>query len=246
MTNLGPNSGRWLGAIVAAVALVAGVTGVLLGALLIPRTEIVEKPVEVQVEKRVEVPVERQVIVERKVETPSAPFKYLASDGGLRTPTEEELKVALLMRDDIRKADAAERMDYEASAIFNPGQCVKLFVSLNEAANARLSASQIRAVAAGVLKEKGLEVLGDDVRDRDWNTLVHVEIELTDSKTSGRVAVVVRQGMLGFSNRAWRKVNVGVAHYGAVEDFGREPDRPIDQAVTRWMAAAAADLVKAK
>lgn len=246
MTNPGSNPGRWLGAIVAAVALVAGVAGLLLGALLIPRTEIVEKPVEVQVEKRVEVPVERQVIVERKVETPPAPFKYLASDGGLRTPTEEELKVALLMRDDIRKADAAEKMDYEASAIFNPGQSVKLFVSLNEAAKARLHASQIRSVAVGVLKDKGLEVLGDDVRDRDWNTLLHVEIELADSKSSGRVTVVVRQGMLGFSNRAWRKVNVGVAHYGALEDFGREPEQPVNQAVARWVSAAASDLVKAK
>jgi hypothetical protein len=42
---------------IVAVALIAGVIGVMLGALLIPNVQIVEKPVEVVVEKRIEVPV---------------------------------------------------------------------------------------------------------------------------------------------------------------------------------------------
>lgn len=246
MTSVAHVSTKWLTVIVVAVALVAGVVGVMLGALLIPRTEIVEKPVEIQVEKRVEVPVERQVIVERKVELPPAPFKYAPAEGGLRTATDEELRVALLMRDDIRKADGAETMHYESTAIFDPGKSVKVLVNLNAAAVSRLSLERIRGLAVGVLERKGFVVLSDDSKEAQWNTLVHVEVDLTEGKASGRVTVTLRQGMLGFSNRTWRKVNVGVAHYGTVEDFGREPEPAVDKAVEKVMRMATADLVKAR
>jgi len=229
-----------------AVGLIAGVVGLMLGAFLLPRTEVVEKPVEVVVEKRVEVPVERQVIVERKVELPAAPFKYAPAEGGQRTATEDELRVALLMRDDIRKADASGDLRFEADAIFNPGKAVKVLVNMNRAAVSRLSLERVRAVAVSALERKGFEVLPDDAKDGQWNTLVHVEVDLADGNASGRVAVTIRQGMLGYSNRTWRKVSVGVAHYGTVEDFGRQPESAVDKAVEASATAAAADLAKAR
>jgi hypothetical protein len=235
-----------MGVTIVAVGLIASVFGIMVGALLLPRTEVVEKPVEVVVEKRVEIPVERKVIVERKVELPPAPFKYAPAEGGLRTATEEELRVALLMRDDIRKADAAEVMRFEAAAIFNPGKAVKILVNMNPTAVSRLSLDRVRKVAADALERNGFEVLPDDAKDGQWNTLVHVEVDLAEGVTSGRVAVTIRQGILGYSNRTWRKVSVGVAHYGTVEDFGRRPESAVDKALEGVASLAAADLAKAR
>ena len=67
---------RWLPAVLAVTALLAGLVGVVAGMFLFPRTLTVEKPVEVVVEKRVEVPVEKPVIVEKRVELPAPPFSY--------------------------------------------------------------------------------------------------------------------------------------------------------------------------
>jgi|APGre2960657444_1045066.scaffolds.fasta_scaffold03484_7 hypothetical protein len=231
---------------IVAVALIAGVIGVMLGALLIPNIQVVEKPVEVVVEKRIEVPVERKVFVDRKVELPAAPFSYTPAEGGLRSATNDELRIALLMRDDIRKADAAEAMHYESTAIFNPGKSVKVLVNLNSTAMNRLSIERIKGVTVRALEGKGFEVLADDAKDGQWNTLVHVEVDLIDSNGSGRATVTLRQGMLGFSNRTWRKVSVGAAHYGSVEDFGRQPEDAVDKAVTKLATSAAADLAKAR
>jgi hypothetical protein len=246
MTLSSPGGSRWIVAIIIAVGLVSAAAGLALGALLIPRTEIVEKPVEILVEKRVEVPVERKVVVERKVELPPAPFRYSPAGGGSRQATEDEIRVALLMRDDIRKADLADKICYETTAIFNPGKSVKVLVNLNDAAATVLSAERIKQIAVDALSRKGFEVLSADDKSSSWNTLVHVEVDLTEDKYSGRVAVTLRQSMLGFSNLTWRKVSVGSAHYVLTKDFGRTTGLGVNAAVDSLTATAARDLAAAK
>lgn len=241
-----PAAGKWLAVSLAAVALLAGAAGLALGALLIPRTETVEKPVEVIVEKRVEVPVEKQVIVERKVELPPPPFTYQPAEGNPRTATGEEIRLALLVRDGIRKAHDAQKIDYEASALFNPGRSVKVIVMLNAEAQTRLTLEPLRAAAVRAVEAKGLKVLPDDSTDSDWNTLFHVEVDLTDRKNAGRIGVIVRQGLMAFSNGAWKKVNAGIVHYSVVEELGSSPQAAVSDILTQLVAMASSDLASAK
>lgn len=245
MSTYGP-AGKWLAISLVAVGLLAGVIGMAFGALLFPRVEVVERPVEVVVEKRVEVPVEKQVVVERKVELPSQPFRYAPAEGGERVATSDEIKVALLMRDDIRKSDAAENMAYEAGAIFNPGKKLKVLVNLNPLATARLSAATTRKTLVDALERQGFGVLEDDAKSDDWNTLVHLEIDLVGNGAAGRVSVTIRQGMLGFSNRTWRKVSTGVAHYGWTGVLEGSVQSEMDRILTGLTAGVAADLAKSK
>lgn len=241
-----PAAGKWLIISLVAIALLAGVAGMSAGALLIPRTETVEKPVEVIVEKRVEVPVEKQVIVERKVELPPAPFSYQPLEGAARTATHEEIRLALLVRDGIRKAHDAQKIEYEVTALFNPGKSIKIIVLLNAEAQTRLKLEPLRAVVVSAVEAKGFKVLPDDSTDSEWNTLLHVEVDLTDNKNAGRIAVTVRQGLMAFSNGSWKKVNAGIAHYSVVEELGGRPQAAVSDIVSRLAASASADLASAK
>jgi hypothetical protein len=241
-----PAAGKWLAISLVAVGLLSGVVGLAFGALLFPRTEVVEKPVEVVVEKRVEVPVEKKVVVERKVELPPPPFRYQPAEGGERVATSDEIKVALLMRDDIRKSDAAENLAFEAAAIFNPGKKLKVLVNLNPVATARLSGAELRKTLVDALEHRGFTVLADDAKTEDFNTLVHLEVDLVGNASAGRVAVTVRQGMLGYSNRTWRKVSMGVAHYGWTGVLDGPGQSDLDRVLAGLTAEVAADLAKAK
>jgi len=241
-----PADGKWLAISLVAVGLLSGVVGLAFGALLFPRTEIIEKPVEVVVEKRVEVPVEKKVVVERKVELPPPPFRYEPAEGGERVATSDEIKVALLIRDDIRKSDGAENLAYEAGAIFNPGKKLKVLVNLNPVATARLSGADLRKTLVDALERRGFTLLDDDAKTGDWNTLVHLEVDLVGSGKAGRVAVTIRQGMLGFSNRTWRKVSTGVAHYGWTGVLEGAGQSDLDQVLAGLAAEVAGDLAKAK
>jgi len=244
--NMPTSAGKWMAISIAAVGLLTGAIGLALGALLFPRIEEVERPVEVFVEKRVEVPVEKQVVVERKVELPPPPFRYTPAEGGERIVTSDEIRVALLMRDDIRKSDAAENLAYEAGAIFNPGKKLKVLVSLNSVATARLSNFTIRQSMVDALERKGFAVLEDDAQGDDWNTLVHLEVELVGNGSAGRVSVTIRQGMISFSNRTWRKINTGVAHYGWIGVIEGADRSDLNQVLTGLATKVAADLAKAR
>lgn len=239
-------AGKWIAISLVAVGVLTGVLGLALGALLFPRTEVVEKPVEVVVEKRVEVPVEKQVVVERKVELPPPPFRYAPAEGGERVVTSDEIKVALLMRDDIRKSDAAEKIAYEAGAIFNPGKKLKVLVNLNPVATSRLSGVAIRKTMVDALERQGFGVLEDDAKADDWNTLVHLEVDLVGNGSAGRVSVVIRQGMISFSNRTWRKVSTGVAHYGWTGTLDGSVQAELDRVLAGLTAEVAGDLAKAR
>jgi hypothetical protein len=244
--NRPPAAGKWLAISLAAVALLAGAAGMAVGALLIPRTEVVEKPVEVVVEKRVEVPVEKQVIVERKVELPPPPFTYQPVEGNPRTATSEEIRLALLVRDGIRKANDAQKIEYEVGALFNPGKSVKVIVLLNAEAQTRLTLEPLRTAVVSAVEAKGFKVLPDDSTDSDWNTLLHVEVDLTDKKNAGRIAVTVRQGLMAFSNGSWKKVNAGIAHYAVVEELGSRPQAVVSDILSQLPASASSDLASAK
>ena len=237
---------RWVLVAVCATALVAGLSGILLGALLLPRVEVVEKPMEVLVEKRVEVPVEKRVVIERKVEMPPPPFSYRPAAGGSKEATHEEITVALLMRDDIRKATAAATVDYEASALFDPGTSITLLLEVNQPPASGLSAEVLRRAALSAFEAKGFKVLADDEVDDQCNTLVHVEVEVTDGGRVARLSVTVRQTLLAFGRNRWGKVNMGVARYGSLEVAGRASEANLLRVLSEMGERAATDLAKVR
>ena len=240
---------RWLPAVLAVTALLAGLVGVVAGMFLFPRTLTVEKPVEVVVEKRVEVPVEKPVIVEKRVELPPPPFSYEPEVGGRVTVSSDDLRIALRMRDAIRKAGDDPKIAYDSDAIFLPTKTLKVLVVPNPASASVLNHSAIRAVVVDVFEAKGFTVLADDSTVGDWNTLVHVEIDavaLSGRGLAGRVSVSLRQGMLGFSNTVWRKVNLPVVSFSEVRNFGADPSSVVLTVVRTQAERAATDLASKK
>ena len=240
---------RWLPAVLAVTALLAGLVGVVAGMFLFPRTLTVEKPVEVVVEKRVEVLVEKPVIVEKRVELPPPPFSYEPEVGGRVTVSSDDLRIALRMRDAIRKASDEPKIAYDSDAIFLPTKTLKVLVVPNPASASVLNHSAIRAVVVDVFEAKGFTVLADDSTVGDWNTLVHVEIDavaLSGRGLAGRVSVSLRQGMLGFSNTVWRKVNLPVVSFSEVRNFGADPSTVVLAVVRTQAERAATDLASKK
>ena len=240
---------RWLPAVLAVTALLAGLVGVVAGMFLFPRTLTVEKPVEVVVEKRVEVPVEKPVIVEKRVELPAPPFSYEPEVGGRVSVSADDLRVALRMRDAIRKASDEPKIAYDSDAIFLPTKTLKVLVVPNPASASVLNHSAVRAVVVDVFEAKGFTVLADDSTVGDWNTLVHVEIDavaFSGRGLAGRVSVSLRQGMLGFSNTVWRKVNLPVVSFSEVCNFGADPSTVVLAVVRTQAERAATDLASKK
>lgn len=239
----------WLPAILLVAGLIAGLLGLLAGAYLFPRTLVVEKPVEVVVEKRVEVPVEKTVFVEKRVELPPAPYSYQPEAGGRVTVGSDDLRVALLMRDAIRKAGDEPKISYDSEALFPPTKSLKILVSPNPAVGSSLSREAVRAAVAATFEARGFKVLDDDSTDADWNTLVHVEIDavlLPSRGMAGRVSVSLRQGMLAYSNLVWRKVNIPVVAFSEVRHFGTDPSAVVLSAVKVQSERAAVDLAARK
>lgn len=240
---------RWLPAVLAATALVAGLVGAVAGTFMFPRTLTVEKPVEVVVEKRVEVLVEKPVIVEKRVELPPPPFSYEPEVGGRVSVSSDDLRVALRMRDAIRKATDEPKIAYDSDAIFLPTKTLKVLVVPNPASASVLNPSAIRSVVSDIFEAKGFKVLDDEATDGDWNTLVHVEIDavaLSGKGMAGRVSVSLRQGMLGFSNTVWRKVNLPVVSFSEVRNFGSDPSAVVLAVVRTQAERAATDLASKK
>jgi hypothetical protein len=236
---------RWLPAVLAATALVAALCGAVVATFMFPRTLTVEKPVEVIVEKRVEVPVEKPVIVEKRVELPPPPFSYEPVTGGKVTVSSDDLRVALLMRDAIRKAGDEPKIAYDSEAIFPPTKKLKVLVTPNAAVVSVVDRADVRAAVAAAFVTQGFVVLDDDAEDGDWNTLVHVEIDgvLVSSKgLAGRVSVSLRQGMLGFSNSRWRKVNLPIVSFSEVRSFGADPSSVVVSIARTQARRAATDL----
>jgi hypothetical protein len=240
---------RWLPAVLAVTALLAGLVGAVAGMFLFPRTLTVEKPVEVIVEKRVEVPVEKPVIVEKRVELPAPPFSYEPDSGGKVSVSPDDLRIALRMRDAIRKAGDEPKIAYDADAIFLPTKTLKIVLTPNPAAATELNPAAIRAAVTAAFEAKGFKVLADDATDGDWNTLVHVEIDavtLSPRGLAGRVSVSLRQGMLGFSNSVWRKVNLPVVSFSDTRNFGAYPSTVVLSIVKTQSERAATELAAKK
>ena len=236
---------RWLPVVLAVTALLAGLVGVVAGMFLFPRTLTVEKPVEVVVEKRVEVPVEKPVIVEKRVELPAPPFSYEPESGGKVAVSPDDLRIALRMRDAIRKAGDEPKIAYDADAIFLPTKSIKVLLTPNPAAANELNAFAIRKVVVAAFEGKGFKVLADDANDGEWNTLVHVEIDavaLSPRGLAGRVSVSLRQGMLGYSNTVWRKVNLPVVAFSDTRHFGADPSVAVLTIVKTQSERAATEL----
>lgn len=236
---------RWLPAVLLAAGLIFGLLGVLAGAYLFPRTLTVEKPVEVVVEKRVEVAVEKPVIVEKRVELPAPPVSYQPETGGRVAVSSEDLQVAMLMRDAIRKAGDEPKITYDTEALFPPSRMLKVLVTPNPAALSALNTAALRDGAAAVFEAKGFKVLADDATDTDWNTLVHVEIDavsLPSRGMAGRISVSLRQGLLGYSNTVWRKVNLPIVSFSEVRNFGPDPSSAVLSAVKAQSERAASEL----
>lgn len=216
-TNPGP---VWIALSVFGV-IFCGLFGLVAGAVLFPREIQVEKPVEVQVEKVVEKIVEKPVekVVEKVVVAPAPPFTYKLPDGVAKSATEDEAKVALMMRDDIRVATAAKEMAYHVGAIMPTSKKVKVLITPDAKSEANTSLEELRRVVVSALSGRGYVVLADDSSDQEWNTLIHVDVELVSA--AGSMACVaradIRQGMVAFSNGKWRKVNVIVATFPGSE-----------------------------
>lgn len=248
MSSFRPNESgllRWLPAVLAATALVAALCGAVVATFMFPRTLTVEKPVEVIVEKRVEVPVEKPVIVEKRVELPPPPFTYETEAGVKVKVSSDDLRIALLLRDAIRMAGDEPKIAYDSEAIFPPTKKLKVLFTPNAAAASVIDRSDVRAAVVSAFVAQGFVVLDDESEDGDWNTLVHVEVDgvLVSSKgLAGRVAVSLRQGMLGFSNSRWRKVNLPIVSFSELRSFGTDPSSVVVSIVRAQARRAATDL----